>query len=86
MVTAKLKEKKIAEMVIRPSSEVHTGYLLREMTGNLILSIAAPSGLYVSFNFLCKSICWPVPNGKLGHFPTCAGTQKPTCWELCFRH
>ena len=32
MVTAKLKGKKIAEMVIRPSSKIHTGYLLREMT------------------------------------------------------
>lgn len=52
---------------------------------NLTLNIASPSGLSVHFNFLCKSIRWPIHTGKIGHLPTCAGTQKSPCWELCFQ-
>ena len=74
-------------MVIRPSSKIHTGYLLCEMTNLTLYCTLQHQGAFMwSFNVLCKSVCWPVHTGKLGCFPTCtaaAAKSLQSCPSLC---
>ena len=77
MAGPKLNAKKIAEIVIRPSSAIHTGYLLHEMTNlTLYWTLHHQVAFLSSLNFLCNSICWPLHTGKLGHFPSCTADWK----------